>query len=121
MKVSTLIGSVATLGKIDVMTLKLSTAYKVNKILAECKLAVAEFEQRRIELAKKYGTLSEDEQQYTFEDEARELFSKELEEMLDEEVDMEFKKIPAADLEDRLDISPGEIPFVEWFIDGLGD
>jgi len=96
------------------MTLKLSTSYKVNKILAECKLAVAEFEQRRIELAKKYGTLSEDEKQYTLEEETRELFSKELEEMLDEEVDMEFKKIPADDLEARLDISPAEITFVPW-------
>jgi len=119
MKVSTLVGSVRTLEKVDATTLKLSTAYKINKILAECKLAVQDFEQRRLELAKTHGELSEDGQMYNFTDESRVLFSEALQEILDDDVALDIKKIPYSELEDRLEVAPAEIQFVEWFIEGL--
>jgi hypothetical protein len=121
MKVSTLIGSVTTLDKIDLMTLKLSTAYKLNKILKECKLAVSDFEARRLELAKEHGKLTKDGLQYSFTEKNRVIFTAAMSELLDDDVELTFKKIPLADLDDRLELSPSEMPFVEWFIDGLED
>jgi hypothetical protein len=117
MKVSTLVGSVTTLDKIDMMSLKLSTAYSISKILKECKLAVGDFEAKRLELAKKYGKLTKDGLQYSFTAKNQVIFAKEMEEILTDDIKLDFKKIPLSALDDRIDLSPAEIPFVDWFID----
>ena len=121
MKVSTIISSVPTLEKIDTTSLKLSTAYKISKILVETKAIVADYEKRRIALASEHGTLNEDGTHYTFDDESIHVFNKGMEAIHNDEIELGIKKIHLSELDDTVTLSPAEIPSVEWFIEGFED
>lgn len=121
-KASLIVSAVGVLKAIDTTAMKLSTSYKVKTVLAACQLAVEDFEAKRIKMAEKHGSLSKDKSHFEFKKEgAQEAFQKEMAVILDDNIDISVKKIPLALLDDYLNIAPGNIQFVEWFISGLED
>lgn len=119
-KVSLLITAVGILKTIDMTKMKLSTSYKVSQVLKKCEEAIQHFQTVRVKLAEKYGTLSEDATHYEFDtDEAKESFQDDLSEVMESEVEMDVKLIHIDLLDDYLDIEPGNVDFVSWFIEGL--
>jgi len=119
-KVSLLITAVGILKAIDMTKMKLSTSYKVRQILNKCEDAIQDFQTVRIQLAEKHGTLNEEKTQYEFStDESKEAFQDELSEVMEDEIDMDIKTIHIDLLDDYLDIEPGNIEYVSWFIEGL--
>lgn len=119
-KASLIVSAVGVLQAIDTTAMKLSTSYKVKTVLAACQLAVEDFEAKRIVLAEKHGTLSKDKSHFEFTKKgSQESFQKEMAVILDDNIDMDVKKIPLELLDDHLTIAPGNIQFVEWFISGF--
>ena len=119
-KVSLLITAVGILKAIDMTKMKLSTSYKVRQVLNKCEDAIQDFQTVRIQLAEKYGTLNEEKTQYEFAgDIEREAFQDELSEVMEDEIDMDIKTIHIDLLDDYLDIEPGNVEYVSWFIEGL--
>jgi len=121
-KASLIVSAVGVLKAIDTTAMKLSTSYKVKTVLAACQLAVEDFEAKRIKMAEKHGTLSKDKSHFEFTKKgAQEAFQKEMSVILDDNIDITVKKIPLVLLDEYLDIAPGNIQFVEWFISGFED
>lgn len=119
-KVSLLITAVAILRTIDITKMKLSTSYKVRKVLTECQSAVSDFETKRVALAEQHGKLSEDASHYTFEkDEDKDAFQAKMMELMEDEVDIDVKPIPIDLLDEYINIEPNNVPYVEWFVSGL--
>ena len=93
------------------------TAYRIKKIVDEVAVVSEQFEARRKELLDEYGTLSEDETQYEFpEDEKRTAFEDAMSEILEEDVDLDIKKV-SIDALDGVDIEPANIALIEFMID----
>lgn len=119
-KASLIVSAVGVLKAVDTTDMKLSTSYKVKTIMAACQLAIEDFEAKRIKMAEKHGTLSKDKSHYEFAKKgSQEAFQKEMQVILDDNIDITIKKIPFVLLDDYLNIAPGNIQFVEWFISGL--
>jgi hypothetical protein len=119
-KASLLVTAVSILSSIDLTAMRLSTSYKVRQVLRESQDAVKDFETQRIALAEELGTLNEDKTKYDFEtDEIGAEFRKRLQVMMDDEIDIDVKKIPVDLLDEYITIEPQNIPYVEWFISGL--
>ena len=118
----TLVTAIGILKDIDFTKMKLSVAYKMEKILKEGQVAVAAFHIRRIELAKKYGELNDAKDQYIFpDDETEEKFRNELKEMSEDEIELEVPKVHIDLLDEYINIEPVNVQFVSWFVDGLDD
>ena len=119
-KASLILNAVSILKTLDTTAMKLSTSYKVKTILNACQFGIEDFEAKRIKMAETHGTLSEDGSHYEFTKKgSQEAFQKDLNEMLDDDIDISFQKIPLALIDDYLVIAPANIKFVEWFIEGL--
>jgi len=117
---SLIVSAVGVLKAIDTTDMKLSTSYKVKTVLAACQLAVEDFEAKRVKMAEKHGTLSEDKSHYEFtKDGSNEAFQKEMQSVLDDKIEMDVNKIPFELLDDYITIAPANVQFVEWFISGL--
>ena len=67
--------------------------YKIQKITSEIDVVTGEFDKARTTLLEKYGTLSEDQTAYSFEDGNRELYDAAMDILVNEEIDIKFKKI----------------------------
>lgn len=120
LKVSQLVTAVAVLRNLDMAQMKLSTSYKVRKILNECQTAITDFETQRTTLAEEHGTLSEDKTHYEFEtDEARQAFSDGLQAILDDEMELKVEPIPLELIDDHITITPGEVDNITWLVSGL--
>ena len=121
-KASLIVSAVGVLKAIDTTKMKLSTSYKVKTVLAACPLAIEDFEAKRVKMAEEHGTMSKDKTHYEFKKKgSQEAFQKEMKAVLDDDIDMDVKKIHISLIDDYLDIEPGNIMLVEWFIDGLDD
>jgi hypothetical protein len=119
---STILSALGILKTIDTTDMKLSTSYKVKKVLNACQEAISDFDKKRVALAEKHGTLNKDKTQYLFEKEgSQEAFQAEIQEMLDDEIDVDIPKIPLELVEDYITIAPVSVELVSWFIDGLED
>jgi len=121
-KASVIVSAVGVLQAIDTTEMKLSTSYKVKTIMAACQLAIEDFEKKRLALAEKHGTLSKDKSHYDFKKKgSQEAFQKEIQVVLDDEIDIDVKPIHIDLIDDYLTIAPGNMKLVEWFIEGLED
>lgn len=119
-KASLIVTAVGVLKAIDTTAMKLSTSYKVKTILASCQLAVEDFEKKRIKMAEKHGTLSEDKSHFEFTKKgSQEAFKKEMQTILDDKITMSIKKIPLELIDDYINIEPGNVQYIEWFVSGL--
>lgn len=122
-KAATIVSAVGVLKAIDTTAMKLSTSYRVKKVLGSCQVAIEDFEAKRIKLAEEHGTLAKDKTHYKFTKKgSQEAFQKRMEEMLEDEIDIDVsEKIPLELLDDYIEIEPNSIEFIAWFIEGLED
>lgn len=119
-KASLIVSAVGILKAIDTTEMKLSVSYKLKTIMAACQLAIEDFEKKRLKLAEKHGSLVKDKSHYEFKKKgSQEAFQKEIQEVLDDTIDMDVKKIHIDLIDEYITIAPGNIQFVEWFIEGL--
>ncbi len=81
--------------------MKAKTAFKITVATKEVREHMNEFDSQREKLVKEYGTPSETQQgMYTFAVDKGALFTKELEDLLDEEVTIKPFTIKVTDIED---------------------
>jgi hypothetical protein len=119
-KVSLLVTAVSILKAIDTTTMKLSTSYRIRKILDVGQEAIMDFEGLRVALAEKHGTLNEAGTQYIFDTpEDNEVFKKDLNELLEDEVELDITPVPLELVDEYIHIAPINVPYVAWFISGL--
>lgn len=115
-----LVTSIAILRTVDLTKMKLSTAYKVRQILTKSQDTIDDFETRRMAIAEKHGTLNKEKTRYDFKTQkARKAYEEELNVLLTDELDMDIKPIHIDLLDEYIDIEPQNVPFVEWFVEGL--
>jgi len=118
--IQTLLSAVQLLEKLDMTSMKLSTAYRFNKIITEAKAATASFEERRVALAKKFGKLNDEGTKYEFPTKKdEEAFGAAFGELIQDEVDIVGEKIHIDLLDEFIKLTPAQIPHALWFIDGL--
>jgi hypothetical protein len=119
-KANTLVSSINIFKQIDMTKMKLSTAYKFRKILEEAEKAIGDFESRRMVIAEKHGTLSEDKTKYLFETETEKAaFQDELMELMDDEFELEITPIPLELVDDYITVEPAGVELISWAISGL--
>ena len=117
-ELSTLVTAAHILRSANLKALPISHALKLNRLINEVSPAIQMFEERRLDIAKRHGTLSEDKRNYNFEtDEAKEAFQEELKGLLAEEVEINVAKIEPEILDEVIQIEPANVKYVEWFLD----
>lgn len=119
-KVQVLLSSLSILKALDTTNMKLSTSYKVRKVLNACQDALSDFDAKRTAIAENFGTLNKEKNQFMFEtDEKKAEFQEKLTEILEDEIEMDVKPIPFELLDECINIPPADIALVEWFVEGL--
>jgi hypothetical protein len=66
--------------------LNIGTKWDISKVATQCEKHAEDYNKFRIELCKKYGKINESGQRYTFEDDSKKKFEKELEELGEKKV-----------------------------------
>ena len=116
MKILQIINSIPAMQELMSQKMKISTSYKLKKIIDEVNEISKSFEDSRKEILEKHATLSEDETQYTFAgDDSRVTYEKELSVLLDDEIVFDFKTISVDEMAD-MEITMSGYETIEWFI-----
>lgn len=120
MKISTrkVAGSQAALGALVNKEMPIGLAVKIKKVLGECDVVVETLREAHNRNIKELCDDSNAEQiKVTDEDKLVELNARH-EKLLDEEVDIEIKKVPLKELEKaEISIAPVVLHQLEWFIE----
>lgn len=104
-----------TLSRLGERTLPVKQSYRLAKLIKAINNEMGVYEGERIKLCEKYGTLSEDKTKYDIHD--MEGFSRDSEELLNQEIELEAKPIDISDLE----LSAQDIINIEPFIEVITD
>lgn len=122
-KISELIDNTEVLQKLSRTSLKAKTAWQVARILKAADKEVQEFNETRMNLIKKYGEKDESNELITDESGNCKIvpehlvdFTKELNELVNTEVEINANKVTINDLE-NIDFTPGDMVQLESFID----
>lgn len=92
---------------------KAHAAFRLKKIARDIALHVEMYEDTRLELCKKYGTLDEETQNYKIEPDSIERFTKEFHELLATEVEIDFEPLNVFALGDAK-MSPSQLQVLDW-------
>ncbi|TRZ83638.1 hypothetical protein D4R86_00440 [bacterium] len=84
---------ISELKKLGEMDLPIQTSVMIAKGFKELDVVIKSYQETKQKLLDKYGTISEDKQKYTFEDENLVAFQKEFEELLNVENEVKFDKV----------------------------
>lgn len=114
-KLSEIVTSQDVIGKLLNEKLSIKTLYKLHKILEAVLKEIKFFDERRIELVKKYGEVNSDNN-VEVTNENLEAFYKELSELLDIEVDLQIPKFTNEELE-NVEMSYIEFNKIRHFIE----
>lgn len=104
-----------TLSRLGERTLPVKQSYRLAKLIKAINNEMGVYEGERIKLCEKYGTLSEDKTKYDIHD--MEGFSRDSEELLNQEIELDIKLIDISDLE----LSAQDIISIEPFIEVITD
>jgi hypothetical protein len=100
--------------KLVKLELPIKTSYKLSKILKKIGQELADLEEERVKLVKKYGDQDDEAQSIQVKDpEKYEEFAKEFGELLQEEITLEIDPIPIDMLGDAVTFSPAELAALE--------
>jgi len=114
-KLVQVMNAVDSLRKLSVSELPLKLSYKLSKITQACQVEIDFYEDKRLELAEKYGTLNDDKTSYNVVPEKAE----EVQKLLIELGDLEIQNdIPSLELSLDLDLklTPNDVALLEPFI-----
>lgn len=104
-----------TLSRLGERTLPVKQSYRLAKLIKAINNEIGVYEGERIKLCEKYGTLSEDKTKYDIHD--MEGFSRDSEELLNQEIELEAKPIDISGLE----LTAQDIIKIEPFIEVIDD
>ena len=104
-----------TLSRLGERTLPVKQSYRLAKLIKAINSEMGVYEGERIKLCEKYGTLSEDKTKYDIHD--MEGFSRDSEELLNQEIELEAKPIDISGLE----LTAQDIIKIEPFIEVIDD
>ena len=104
-----------TLSRLGERTLPVKQSYRLAKLIKAINNEMGVYEGERIKLCEKYGTLSEDKTKYDIHD--MEGFSRDSEELLNQEIELEAKPIDINGLE----LTAQDIIKIEPFIEVIDD
>lgn len=116
MKILQIINSIPTIQELMNQKMKISTSYKLKKIIDEVNEISKSFDDSRKELLANYAELSQDGEQYTFrDDDAKLAYQNELQVILSDTIVFDFKSISVDEMANiELDMSGYES--IEWFM-----
>jgi hypothetical protein len=118
LKLAQVVSGYSALQRIGAEKLPIKVAYTIQRNLRMLEQEAKHFDEQRIELAKKYGTLTAAGDQYTFTGDQQKEFSKELTELLDVIVGLDLRTIALDDF--TAVIAPMDLVQVDWmFVDEL--
>ena len=104
-----------TLSRLGERTLPVKQSYRLAKLIKAINNEMSVYEGERIKLCEEYGTLSEDKTKYDIHD--MEGFSRDSEELLNQEIELEAKPIDISGLE----LTAQDIIKIEPFIEVIDD
>lgn len=104
-----------TLSRLAERTLPVKQSYRLAKLIKAINGEISVYEGERIKLCEKYGTINKDEKKYDIHD--MEGFTRDSEELLNQEVELEAKPIDISGLE----LSAQDIIKIEPFIEVVED
>ena len=104
-----------TLSRLGERTLPVKQSYRLAKLIKAINNEMSVYEGERIKLCEKYGTLSEDKTKYDIHD--MEGFTRDSEELLNQEIELEAKPIDISGLE----LTAQDIIKIEPFIEVIED
>ena len=104
-----------TLSRLGERTLPVKQSYRLAKLIKAINSEMGVYEGERIKLCEKYGTLSEDKTKYDIHD--MESFTRDSEELLNQEIELEAKPIDISGLE----LTAQDIIKIEPFIEVIDD
>lgn len=123
LKMSDLLNATDTLQKLSQKELKARLALQIARMLKEAEREIQNFNEIRMNLIKKYGEKDENGEIITDDNgnckiipESVTVFSKELNELVEMEIEINANKIKLDDL-DNLDFTPGEMVALEPFLE----
>ena len=121
-KISDIINSTEILQKLAQQNFKAKLALSIARLLKQVEAEIQIFNTTRIDLVKKYGIkdengelITDDSGNCTIEDNSLEVFNKELNELLNTEIEINANKIDINLLEE-CDFTPSEITALEPFL-----
>lgn len=122
-KMSDLLNATETLQKLSQKELKARLALQISRLLKEGEREIQNFNEVRTNLINKYGEKDENGELVTDENknckilnDQIEIFSKELNELVDMEIEINANKIKIADLE-NMDFTPADMAVLEPFME----
>ena len=122
-KISDVVNSMETLQKLAQQNFKAKLALSIARLLKQVEAEIQTFNTTRMDLIKKYGTKDENGELITDEEgnckidpDSIETFSKELNELLATEIEINANKIDV-NLLDECDFTPSEIAALEPFLE----
>ncbi|MCK9370955.1 hypothetical protein M0R04_13675 [Candidatus Dojkabacteria bacterium] len=99
MKLKTILEDLDKLTSLSKIKLPIKVSYWVSRILSKVNSELKSFQEQRNKLIEEYGEQDEKTKQFTVKDpEKLKVFSKEINELLDVEVELDVKKISIKDL-----------------------
>ncbi|MBK7107466.1 MAG: hypothetical protein IPH62_19540 [Ignavibacteriae bacterium] len=102
--------------KLSQSSFDIKTAYKLSRLILVLNTEYSKFDEFRIKLVEKYGTLQDSK--YIIKDENQEIFNSEFESLLSEEVEINTTKFKISDLEKHdCVLTPVDIFAIEKFIE----
>jgi hypothetical protein len=118
-KVIRVVNSVPILKEMADTKFKVSTTYKIRKIIDECNIISMAFEKQRLELLEKYATLNKAKTEYKFNTKKPgdlDAYNEEMSGVTEDEVEISIPLLALAEI-DSFDIEPSRIGIIDWFLE----
>ena len=117
MQLGEVVTAMPAIQKLMDASLSASIAFRIGKFAKEVEPHITTYEKVRQELLEKFGTKGDEEEngqvQYSFANGTSEKFMTELTTLLEEKVNLKFKKMKVSDLEGA-ELTPRDMMSLEW-------
>lgn len=114
--INQLLNSIPALDVLFQQPVRAQTAFRLKMLTKEVNGLLETFNQTRLALCSKYGTLTEDGTEFDFENaDNKRKFEEEYQELLNADVELQFEPMSVSSLGDAL-LSPIHLESLEWLI-----
>ena len=115
-QLNNVVNSVEIMRKLTQQSLPVKLAYRFLSLTKQLDSHLKTFEEARVALIKKYGEAQEDGG-FSVKQENIQAFSEEMNELLTEEISVEFQRISIESFPDAVELSVAELGKVEWILE----
>jgi hypothetical protein len=115
LKLGQLVNSAQALSKLIAQPMKIQYSFPLSRLAKAIEPELKLYDAARMRLLEEHGKLSDDKTRYTFEGEAAKTFECEIETLLAQEVEIDFKQITTDKL-DRAEMSAADLALLDWLI-----